>query len=394
MIALEPARSVCRILTPPGRAAITVVQIQLCASIASRVFADHFVSTIVDSAASAAIDRIVFGQWIGEDVVVIRNAVDRWEIQCHGGSAAVNAVVTSVKSSIPELQCHPAGDTRHAFSDLPTLEADISRTLIQTRTPNTASFVLAQQYGLLRRALSELVETVDDPESFRCRVSRLTRWQTFTKHLTLPWRVLVIGAPNVGKSSLVNAIVGFDRAIVFCEPGTTRDIVEAETVLDGWPFVFCDSAGLRGDTEDDTEQAGIATVQREIPNADLVLIVADAALADTATTRIVADIAAGVPVSLIWNKTDLLNDRQRAELEATPATATRRLTTFLTSAQTGEGIPEMLDWVRHALIPEVPTLKTPLLTSVEAGTILMDADQGGCEADTEQIVARLRVLLS
>ena len=69
--------------------------------------------------------------------------------------------------------------------------------------------------------------------------------------------VVLSGAPNVGKSSLINALVGYERAIVFAEPGTTRDVVTAGTAVDGWPIELADTAGLREST-DPLEAAGIA----------------------------------------------------------------------------------------------------------------------------------------
>jgi small GTP-binding protein len=79
----------------------------------------------------------------------------------------------------------------------------------------------------------------------------------------------------VGKSSLINALVGYQRSIVFDEPGTTRDVVTAETALDGWPIQFIDTAGLRDSDADDLEAAGIALARQQLDAADLRLLVLD-----------------------------------------------------------------------------------------------------------------------
>ena len=71
-----------------------------------------------------------------------------------------------------------------------------------------------------------------------------------------PWRVVVFGAPNVGKSSLINALAGYERAIVSPTPGTTRDVVTVTTAIDGWPVQLSDTAGFR-ETQDELESAGI-----------------------------------------------------------------------------------------------------------------------------------------
>ena len=94
-------------------------------------------------------------------------------------------------------------------------------------------------------------------------------------HLTTPWRVVLAGAPNVGKSSLMNAIAGYQRAIVSPTPGTTRDVVTVTTAIDGWPVQLADTAGLR-ETQDELESAGVALADAAIGEADLVIVVSDA----------------------------------------------------------------------------------------------------------------------
>ncbi len=94
-------------------------------------------------------------------------------------------------------------------------------------------------------------------------------------HLTAPWQVVLAGRPNVGKSSLINALLGYARAIVYGEPGTTRDVLSASTALAGWPVELSDTAGLRP-TADVLEAAGIDRANQRVASADLVLLVVDA----------------------------------------------------------------------------------------------------------------------
>ena len=93
-------------------------------------------------------------------------------------------------------------------------------------------------------------------------------------HLTAPWRVAIVGRPNVGKSSLLNALVGFDRAIVHPAAGTTRDLVTATTAVNGWPVEFCDSAGIRA-ADEPLETAGIERARRAIAESDWQIVVFD-----------------------------------------------------------------------------------------------------------------------
>ena len=88
------------------------------------------------------------------------------------------------------------------------------------------------------------------------------------------WRVVIAGRPNVGKSRLLNALAGYQRAIVHSAPGTTRDVVTVATALEGWPVELADTAGVRT-TDDPIEQSGIDRALRQTETADLVLKVLD-----------------------------------------------------------------------------------------------------------------------
>ena len=112
---------------------------------------------------------------------------------------------------------------------------------------------------------------------------------------------MIAGKPNVGKSSLINALVGYDRSIVHPAPGTTRDVVAASTAIDGWPATLCDTAGLHGGG-DAIKHNGIALASRRIAEADLVLLVFDASVRWSEED---ADLLAGLPDALVvHNKID------------------------------------------------------------------------------------------
>src|SRR5690606_26525433 len=89
-------------------------------------------------------------------------------------------------------------------------------------------------------------------------------------------QVVLFGRPNVGKSSLMNRLAGFERAIVLDVPGTTRDLVTTEIALDGWPIRLTDTAGLR-DRADELELSGIERARSRIASADLRILVLDRA---------------------------------------------------------------------------------------------------------------------
>ena len=145
------------------------------------------------------------------------------------------------------------------------------------------------------------------------------------------------------KSSLINALSGFERAIVHPTAGTTRDLVSQHTAIDGWPCELIDSAGIR-ESGNEIEKAGIAKARELIDTADLVIHVVDATEKDAFDPE-VSQQRAGL---VVVNKVDLCQDPDRPE---TPATD---LPLVFLSAKTGDGVDNLLDAISKALVPIVP----------------------------------------
>ena len=143
--------------------------------------------------------------------------------------------------------------------------------------------------------------------------------------------VVIAGAPNAGKSSLLNRLAGRDAAIVTPVPGTTRDVLRAEIQLDGLPLRIIDTAGLR-DSDDPVEQEGVRRARAEIAHADRLLWVVDDAADPTASAFATALRPAGVPATLVRNKIDLSG--RSAALIAHPD----RVTEVACSVTTGAGL--------------------------------------------------------
>ena len=160
-------------------------------------------------------------------------------------------------------------------------------------------------------------------------------------------RLALLGRPNAGKSSLLNALLGYERSIVTPIPGTTRDYLEAQIELAGLPITFVDTAGLR-DTEDEIEAAGVRQARLLGQNADLVL-----ALEDGHAERESLDLPEGVPLLKIQTKADL-------GLTWTDSQA------ISVSAVTGAGLPELREAVRAALLGNVSRGEAWLTTERQA----------------------------
>ena len=119
--------------------------------------------------------------------------------------------------------------------------------LADARTERTAAILLDQYNGAWGRALANIRTSLSAARtaSAAAQIQSLLRLEPLAAHLVQPWRVVVIGPPNVGKSSLTNALLGFQRTIVHDQPGTTRDAVAIQLAIDGWPVELVDTAGLR-----------------------------------------------------------------------------------------------------------------------------------------------------
>jgi len=331
------------LLTAPGRAAIATLLV--VGSQATEIVSRLFQPAGKKSLHEQPVGRIVFGRWptgaAGEEVVVCRRGADRVEINCHGGVAAPQAIVSSlVAAGCEELDWRSW--TRESLADPLAAEAEIA--LADAPTERTARILLDQRWGALRRqfdAIAGALQTGDVAGAARV-VDELLAWANVGLHLAKPWRVVLAGRPNVGKSSLINALVGYERAIVHAAPGTTRDIVKALTALEGWPVELADTAGLRAGDEP-LEAAGIELARRQAAEADLLLLVFDRSVAWSGEDE--ALLQAWPAALRVFNKCDLQCDL---------AAASDGSEGVLVSAHSGEGLAELAKSIVARLVPRAP----------------------------------------
>jgi tRNA modification GTPase len=326
------------VLTPPGRGAVATVRVE-GPQAAERVAA-RFRSASGLVLNEQPIGKILFGRWGGEDageeLVVARRGERAWEIHGHGGAAAVAAIVQSLVTD---------GCERIAWrdwlrqTDSDPLRAEAHLALADVRTERAAAILLDQYHGALRRAVEQTLAALqaDETPAAQRQLRDLLRREPLGRHLVAPWRVVLAGRPNVGKSSLVNALVGYRRAIVYDQPGTTRDVVTAPTAIDGWPVELADTAGLRAGGEA-IEAAGIERARAGLAAADVVVLVFDASAPWSAEDQQLADAWPRAP--RVHNKADLARED--------PA----RPEGLFTSAKTGQGIDRLVAAISQLLWPE------------------------------------------
>lgn len=308
--------TIAAIATPPGKGAIALLRLSgpAALSIARSVFVPkrrcengqdlalpprvaHF-GVVLDR--GVVLDEVLLtffqgpASFTGEDVV---------EIACHGGPLVSRRILELLLRS-GAASAAPGEFTRRAFLNgkLDLTQAEAVMDIIGAQSDRALAAAARQLDGSLGRwmrsfhgdlldLLAHVEAYIDFPEDdispdtgasmlgrMREKIAELERLLATAKQgrvLRSGARTVLCGPPNVGKSSLLNFLLGFDRAIVSPIPGTTRDTLEESVMIGGWPVRLVDTAGLR-ESSDVLEQAGIARAQEQRDQADLVLHVFDA----------------------------------------------------------------------------------------------------------------------
>ncbi len=291
------------------------------------------------------------------------------ELQGHGGPIVLQLLLQRclAANEVPGLRLAEPGEfTRRAFLNdkLDLAQAEAVADLIEASTEAAARCAGRSLDGVFSRAIQQLVEglirlrmlveaTLDFPEeeidfleaadargklaTLRHELSQIQSDARQGALLREGLSVVLAGQPNVGKSSLLNALAGAELAIVTPIAGTTRDKIAQTIQIEGIPLHIVDTAGLR-ETEDEVERVGIARTWQAIKQADIVLHLLDARIGFThEDAAIAANLPEGVPIIQLHNKIDLLAESAVVAL-ATEAKAVR---TVRLSAKSGAGIDDL-----------------------------------------------------
>lgn len=368
-----------QVLTPPGRGAIAVVRLEATREALQEVLERVFTPASAGSPIIGRIGVLKYGRWMeggtGEDVVLafVPNGV---EIQCHGGPAPVERILDSLAALGVETVSSEIFETGLLW------QRELNRALREAVTWKCAEWLLVQREQAWPQALEDWRQfdpaTANDEERSRVQsqLEASRAFRPFAERLTRPLQIAVLGRPNVGKSSLTNAILGYERVIAHDQPGTTRDLVCSRFALGGWPVEWVDTAGLR-EAVGEIEREGIVRARQLAESADLILLVFDASIPPTSDDE---ELLASFPQAIrVGNKADL-PDAWGVQL---PADVVR------VSCRSGDGVDRLLDQLAERVATELPPDETVLAVGTRLTRALNDLETALNQRDA----ARWRAVL-
>lgn len=269
--------------------------------------------------------------YTGEDVV---------EFQCHGGTVIANGVLNALLNNGATL-AGPGEFTKRAFINgkLTLDEAEGVMDMINAESEsevragyNLMQGALSKEINEVQELLTKMIakievvldypendyeeqtsnETIENLETIRTKLNTILQTSNTGQIIKNGSKVLILGKPNVGKSSLLNAILNFDRAIVTSIKGTTRDMLEETYTFKGVKFVLTDTAGLH-DAQDEVEKIGIEKAKSAVNYADVILLVLDSTSPLTDEDKEILKFANSKNTIVVKNKSDLNSNLDLSE---------------------------------------------------------------------------------
>lgn len=337
--------TIAAISTPLGEGAIAIVRLSGPQSIeiADKIFQSvknkqlsevdshtiHY-GHLIDPKTSEVVEEVMVSVMRGPKTFTKEDVV---EINCHGGLVSVNRVLQLMLNNGARL-AEPGEFTKRAFLNgrIDLSQAEAVMDLIRAKTDRAMNVALGQMEGrlskLIQRLRQAILETLaqievnidypeyDDVEEMthqlliekatfvRSEIEKLLKTAQEGKILREGLATVIVGRPNVGKSSLLNSLVQENKAIVTDIPGTTRDVIEEYVNIRGVPLKLIDTAGIR-ETEDIVERIGVERSRQVLQQADLILLVLNYSDELTEEDEQLFTLVVGMDVIVIVNKTDM-----------------------------------------------------------------------------------------
>lgn len=345
-----------------------------------------------------AIDRV---RVIGSKGTNTYTGEPLFEVHCHGGSYVPAAILNSIVSQNGRM-AEPGEFTQRAFLNgkIDLIQAEAVANLIAAQTEAAAKAALRNLEGDLSRFACEVRDLVkrmsaivemaidfadDDPdppewsldlhryfeEAFGM-IRRLLATEKLGIALMKGANAVIAGCPNVGKSTLLNALIGEERAIVTDIPGTTRDLVHGEISVAGYSLRIADTAGWT-ETEDPVEIEGVRRSKKALESSDIGLIVFDQSRRRTKEDdNLLAGIRPGID-AIILNKSDLPDEFGPFEPDADAPV-------FRVSAKSGEGVVALVDWLHDTVSQTISVMRRDdcpsVVTTLRQSNALHAAQKG------------------
>lgn len=374
--------TICAIATPIGEGGIAIIRIsgEKALNIADEVFIaknkqsvksmDTYTmryGNIIERDSREIIDEVIISYMKGPHSYTGENVV---EVNCHGGVVATNRVLNEIVKAGARL-AEPGEFTKRAFLNgrIDLSQAEAIMDIITAKTDLSMKSAMMQRNGSLTKEINELrkyllnvlalieyaVDFTEDDEDIVddhlvnqikdginktiVKINNLLKNADEGKIIRDGLNVVIVGKPNVGKSSLLNALLREKRAIVTDIPGTTRDVIEEYINIEGIPIRITDTAGIR-DTEDAVERIGVEKSKEKIEEADLIILILDTSRdIDEEDKRIIEAIEDKNYIVLL-NKVDL-------EKKISENIVNSLRNKIEISAKTGEGIEKLKEEIKR-----------------------------------------------
>lgn len=373
--------TICAIATPIGEGGVSIIRIsgEKALKIASNIFIPKNsydirnmktytmkYGNVIDVENNEIVDEVILSYMKSPNSYTGENVV---EINCHGGVVSTNSVLNQIVKAGARL-AEPGEFTKRAFLNgrIDLSQAEAVMDIITAKTELSMKSAMLQSNGALSKEIAELrkyllnvlalieysVDFTEDDEDIIddnlviqikdginttiSKIKILLKNANEGKIIRDGLNVVIVGKPNVGKSSLLNALLREKRAIVTEVPGTTRDVIEEYINIDGIPIRIIDTAGIR-DTDDIVEKIGVERSKEKIEEADLVILMLD-------TSREIDDDDKSIIDKIIDKKYIVLLNKIDLDIKTSQDIMSNLNNKIYISAKTGKGIDDLKEEIK------------------------------------------------